>query len=49
MTEGVIVGGWGFVWAAYALTLISFVVYGVFLLTKVRAERTKDANEGEPR
>ena len=44
MTEGVVVGGWGFVWAAYALTFGAFVVYGVMLLLRVREERRRAAD-----
>ena len=36
MTEGVVTGGWGFVWAAYAITAAAFVIYGVTLIMKLR-------------
>ncbi len=29
MTEGVISGGWEFVWAAYGITAAVFVLYGI--------------------
>ncbi len=34
--NGVVVGGWEFVWAAYALTGIAFLTYGVMVVTRVR-------------
>ncbi len=46
MTEGVVTGGWGFVWAAYAVTLIAFLVYGVTLVTKLREYRSRRQAEG---
>lgn len=44
MTEGIVTGGWGFVWAAYTLTAVAFLVYGVILVTRVREERTRAAS-----
>jgi heme exporter protein D len=46
MTEGVVVGGWGYVWAAYAITAIAFVVYGVILVTRLREERSRAESLG---
>ena len=43
MSEGVVVGGWEYVWAAYGLTSLAFVVYGVMLITKLREERARAA------
>ncbi|HEX2059103.1 MAG TPA: hypothetical protein VHK90_00030 [Thermoanaerobaculia bacterium] len=40
--SGVIVGGWEFVIAAYALTAIGFVVYGVSLMTRLREASRND-------
>jgi hypothetical protein len=37
MTNGVISGGWQFVWAAYGITLGAFLVYGVSLYVRLRA------------
>lgn len=44
MTEGVVVGGWGFVWGAYALTFTAFIAYGIMLVLRVRSE---GANQGD--
>ena len=39
MTEGVVTGGWGFVWAAYGLTAAGFLIYGVMLIRGLRKNR----------
>lgn len=49
MNGGVVVGGWEYVWAAYALTGIAFLIYGVTLITRLREERTRAAKDGETR
>jgi hypothetical protein len=36
MTQGVIIGGWQFVWAAYGITIGAFIVYGVTLFVRLR-------------
>jgi hypothetical protein len=41
MTEGVISGGWEFVWAAYGITAAVFVLYGVSLMSRIREARKK--------
>lgn len=41
MSEGVISGGWEFVWAAYGITAAGFLVYGVTLFTRLRESRKK--------
>jgi hypothetical protein len=41
MTEGVISGGWEFVWAAYGITAAVFVLYGVSLISRIREARGK--------
>jgi heme exporter protein D len=41
MTEGVISGGWEFVWAAYGITAAVFVLYGISLLSRMREARKK--------
>ena len=46
MTGGVVVGGWEYVIAAYSITGLAFLVYGVTLITKLREERTRAAAEG---
>ncbi|MGZ4808904.1 MAG: hypothetical protein ACXV7D_06185 [Thermoanaerobaculia bacterium] len=37
--NGVVTGGWGFVWAAYGVTAGSLFVYGVMLVMRLRKER----------
>ena len=44
--NGVVVGGWEFVWAAYGLTTLAFIVYGATLITRVREERMRAAKDG---
>ena len=39
--NGIVVGGWEFVWAAYALTAIALFVYGVTVVTRAREERRR--------
>ena len=39
MTEGVISGGWEFVWAAYGITAAGFAIYIGSLVARLRAER----------
>jgi hypothetical protein len=46
MTGGIVVGGWGFVIAAYSLTAIAFLIYGVTLITKLRDEQSRAGAEG---
>ena len=38
MSGGVVVGGWGYVIAAYAVTGIALLLYGVSLAVRLRAE-----------
>jgi hypothetical protein len=45
MTGGVVTGGWGFVWGAYALTFTALVVYGIYLLVKLRKARANEEGE----
>lgn len=45
--NGVVTGGWGFVWAAYVLTFGALFFYGVTLITRLRAERSRVARERE--
>jgi heme exporter protein D len=49
MTQGVVVGGWEYVWAAYGITFAAFLIYGVTLVTKLRAERSRAAEDGTTR
>ena len=39
MTQGVVTGGWPFVWAAYGLTASVFLIYGISLLARLREAR----------
>jgi hypothetical protein len=41
MIEGVITGGWEFVWGAYGMTAAVFVLYGISLVTRLREARKK--------
>lgn len=43
--SGVITGGWGYVWAAYGITAVVLVVYGVTLVTRLREEWSRAAEE----
>ena len=43
--SGVVTGGWGFVWAAYAITSVTLLVYGVILITRLREEASRSAKE----
>lgn len=41
MTQGVVSGGWNFVIAAYGVTAIVLVIYGVTLITRLREARKR--------
>ena len=43
--SGVVVGGWGFVWAAYGITAAVLVIYGTRLVIRLREEWAR-AGEG---
>ena len=45
MTGGVVTGGWSFVIAAYVLTALVLAIYGVTLITRLREERGRAAEE----
>ncbi len=45
--NGVVTGGWPFVWAAYSLTAAAFLIYGVTLITRLREEQSRSRNEGQ--
>lgn len=47
--NGVVTGGWEFVWAAYALTGVSFLLYGVMIITRVREDYRRMKAEGGTR
>lgn len=36
MTQGIVTGGWEFVWAAYGLTGAVLAIYAISLLTRLR-------------
>ena len=36
MTGGYVVGGWGYVWAAYGITATVLVVYAVALISRLK-------------
>jgi heme exporter protein D len=42
MTQGVISGGWQFVWMAYGITATAFIVYGVSLFVRLRGATSHD-------
>jgi hypothetical protein len=46
MPEGVIVGGWSYVIAAYSITTVVLVLYCASLLRRWRAESRKDEDHG---
>jgi hypothetical protein len=46
---GVVQGGWEYVIAAYAITFLAFVIYGVTLITKLREEQARGAEDGNGR
>ena len=39
MTEGIVTGGWEFVWAAYGLTAAVLGIYAVSVLMRLRAAK----------
>jgi heme exporter protein D len=39
--NGIVIGGWEFVWAAYALTAIALASYGVMVVTRSREHRRR--------
>ena len=41
MNQGVISGGWEFVWAAYGITATVFAVYTVSLIVRLREAQRK--------
>jgi hypothetical protein len=43
MTEGIVTGGWEFVWAAYGLTAAAFLVYTVSLAARLREAKRNAA------
>lgn len=47
MNQGVVVGGWEYVWMAYGLTFTALAIYGVTLITKLRAEWARSDAHGD--
>jgi len=45
MSGGVVTGGWNFVVAAYAVTFSVLFIYGVSIITRLREERSRAAEE----
>jgi len=43
--NGTVTGGWNFVIAAYSVTALVFVVYGVTLITRLREARNRASEE----
>ena len=41
MTQGVVSGGWEFVWAAYTVTAVLFTGYTISLVARLREGRRK--------
>jgi heme exporter protein CcmD len=39
MTEGIVTGGWEFVWAAYGLTAAVLVIYTISVIARLRDAR----------
>lgn len=39
--NGVVIGGWEFVWSAYALTAVALLAYGVMVVTRAREARRR--------
>ncbi len=50
ISDGVIVGGWGYVWAGYAITWLTIILYGLSLYLREREEVAPPAEPpmGEP-
>jgi hypothetical protein len=49
MSGGYITGGWSFVFAAYGLTGTALTIYGVTLITRLRAARSRAKTGGDAR
>lgn len=47
MTQGIVQGGWEYVWMAYGLTAAAFIIYGVTLITRLREEWSRADADGE--
>jgi len=45
--KGVVVGGWEYVWAAYAITAAVLIGYTVSLVARWRSEQTRAGRQTE--
>jgi hypothetical protein len=45
MSAGLVTGGWNFVIAAYVVTFSVLFIYGVSIITRLREERSRAAEE----
>jgi len=45
MSGGLVTGGWNFVIAAYVVTFSVLFIYGVSIITRLREERSRAAEE----
>jgi hypothetical protein len=45
MSGGLVTGGWNFVIAAYVVTFSVLFIYGVSIITRLREERSRTAEE----
>ena len=43
--NGAVQGGWGFVWAAYSISALMFLGYGLSIWVRLRSERKRLAAE----
>jgi hypothetical protein len=44
MTGGYVVGGWGYVWAAYGITATVLFIYGISLMVRARNQQRATDN-----
>ena len=42
MNEGIVTGGWQFVWAAYGISAVALTLYAVSLFARLRDARRND-------
>lgn len=45
MTGGIVTGGWAFVWAAYGITGVALLGYGLGLALRLRGGTSKEDQE----
>lgn len=39
MNQGIVIGGWEFVWAAYGLSAAAFLIYAISLISRLRESK----------